>query len=350
MIVDQKFIANAVGVSQKTVSLYFSERGRIAPETRKRIAAVVQKYRYFPNSAARSISSNRFNRIACVVAQFGKTHTLAHPHLMAYINGASFELAKHGYALTIEPVFIDRDSLNVDFPECFSTRSVDGIIAIAGSWIPPEVDQRIIERELPTVWLNRASDHPRITGLRIDEVPGAKELARFLLDSGRRRVGWFGPEFEHDQVLHYSSRQRYETLAAELAAAGAECFPTFSQTSDMRDDSARRLLAGFSRLDAVVCYNFHYRETLIEEAVEAGLDLRPLLLAHFASAWECDQQTHHFAHLVRLPEAELGRRGAQYILARLRDEDTSPHLIPLTGKLQIGRERTSSEKITIGKD
>ncbi len=339
MVVNQKFIANAVGVSQKTISLYFTEQDRIAPKTCRKIEEAIRKYRYLPNSAARSITSNQFKRIACLVTQFGYENLLPQPHLMAYINGASRELARHGYALTIEPVFINRNSLQIDFPELFSTRSVDGIIGLVGSWIPEELDQRVVERGLPTVWLNRASDDPSIKSICFDEAAGATALARHLLDSGCRRVGWFGPEFESDMVQHYSSPQRYQALMKTLTEGGAECIPTFSRASEMRDDSVQRLLKYINTLDAVVSYNFHYRDTLINESIEVEVNLRRLKLAHFSSTWEYDQQSHCFIDSVRLPEAEMGTRGAQYIMARLQNQGGNEFLAPLKGQLYIGKKR-----------
>ena len=99
MLVNQKFIAERAGVSQKTVSLYFREPGKIAERTRNRIGTVVRQYHYLPNLAARSIRSRKFNRIACVVMQYGDRSKVIHPHLMAYLNGAASELSAAGYSL-----------------------------------------------------------------------------------------------------------------------------------------------------------------------------------------------------------------------------------------------------------
>lgn len=341
MVVNQKFIAEKAGVSQKTVSLYFKENTLIGRKSREKIEAVVKRHNYFPNAAARSIKSNRFNRIACVVAQYGDQDSVMHPHLMAYINGASRELAKSGYSLVVESVFIDLFGNKVDFPEFFSVRSADGVIGLAGSWIPPEVDCRIAELELPAVWLNRKSDDPAINCLLFDEAAGAEELARHFLSRGARRIAWFGPEFEMDTVVHYSSRARYETVRASMERENGSCTPFFSHTGEPLDGKARELLARLPEFDGVICYSYTYRLTVFLESIAAGVKLSDKRIGHFGSMWEFHPRDYAFLDYVSMPEAEMGRRGAQYILNTLGGEDAHELLAPLRGKLHIGDQTGS---------
>lgn len=338
MIVNQKFIAQEAGVSQKTVSLYFKERGLIGRKSREKIESVVKRHNYFPNSAARSIKSNRFNRIACVVVQYGPQDAVIHPHMMAYINGASLELAGHGFSLVVEPVFLDLLSSEVDFPEFFSTRSADGIIGIAGGWIPPEVDRKIAELELPTVWLNRKSDDPNLNCLLFDETAGATELTRHFLEKRVRNIAWFGPEFEKGIAVHYSSRIRYQAVREEMERNGGSCVSFFCHVGEALDGTARELLAKLPALDGVICYNYNYLHTILLEALAAKVDLTAKRIGHFASMWEFHPRGYDFLDYVDIPEIEMARRGAEYILKSLEGEDADPSLIPLKGKLHIGSQ------------
>lgn len=335
MLVNQKFIADEVGCSQKTVSLYFKNRLLVAEKTRAQLDVVVQKYNYFPNAAARSIKNNRFNRVACLVAQYGDCTLMAHPHLITYINGASTELSKAGYSLIFEQVFIDPDDYCVDFPELFSMRSVDGIIGIPGSWMPPEIDERVAALELPIIWLNRKMENPTIASLLIDEAAGAHDLARYLLGAGYRNIGWFGPEFDCDLAVHYSSRLRFEALRDGMAQGGGRIsVPVFVHTGKALGEDASALVAGRNQFDALVCYNFQYREAAAVALMAAGVNPLARKIVHFASAWE-HHRYYDYADYVLLPEAELGRRGAQYILSRLNGEDRPELLLPLPGQLHI---------------
>ena len=341
MIINQKFIAREAGVSQKTVSVYFRERSRISTGTRERIDAVVKRHNYFPNAAARSIKSNRFNRIACIVVQYGKRDTALHPHLMAYVNSASMELARNGYSLMMEPVFVDVETLEVDFPEFFSMRAADGIIGIPGNWIPPEIDARIATLELPTVWLNRQTTDPGINSIYFDEAAGAGQLAEHLLNQGIRSAAWFGPDYKQDKAIHYSSRVRCETIKARFAAAGIPLETCFSKTAESLQTRSLELIARLEQFEAVICYNFNYREAILWNAIRAGIDLRPIRLLHFASAWENNPTSCDFCDYVLLPEPELGRLGAQFILRTLRGEDARGCLSPPSGELHIASQKYS---------
>lgn len=338
MVVNQKFIAEKAGVSQKTVSLYFKARNLIGSKSREKIEAVVKRHNYFPNAAARSIKSNRFNRIACVVVQYGDQDSVQHPHLMAYINGASRELAKSGYSLVVESVFIDLFGSKVDFPEFFSVRSADGVIGLAGSWIPPEVDHKIAELELPAVWLNRKSDDPAINCLLFDEAAGAEELARHFLSKGVRRIAWYGPDFEEDTVVHYSSRARFETIRAVMEREGGCCVPFFIHTGEKLDGKAREVLARLSGFDGVICYSYTFRLAIFMEAIAAGIKLSDKRIGHFGSVWEFHPRDYAFLDYVAMPETEMGRRGAKYILNQLNNETDAGGLLlaPLMGKFHAG--------------
>lgn len=334
--INQSFIAREAKVSQKTVSCFFRDRGRVAPETCSRIEAVVKKYNYFPNAAALSIRYNKFNRIACVVAQFSENNEGTHPHLIAYINSISSELAKHAYSLVFEPVFIDKHTRRVDFPEFFSTRSVDGIIGIPGSWMPPEIDERIAALKLPTLWINRFGDGADYKSIIVDEAAGAEALARHLLRQGVRSVLWFGPDFSHKEISHYSVKIRCETLKEVLEAGGAKLTTVFHHPDENLSGQADRIVPSLSGHDAVVCYNFHCREAIVWAAIRAGVDLLPLRLSYFASFDEAHVDNPSRCDYVLIPETEIGRRAARFMIRSLAGEVDEDLLAPVAGKLCVG--------------
>ncbi|WP_294507744.1 LacI family DNA-binding transcriptional regulator [uncultured Victivallis sp.] len=341
MLVNQKFIAERAGVSQKTVSLYFREPGKIAERTRNRIGTVVRQYHYLPNLAARSIRSRKFNRIACVVMQYGDRSKVIHPHLMAYLNGAASELSAAGYSLLFEPVYVSQPGFKVHFPEFFDSISVDGIIGIPGSWIPPEINARVRQLELPTVWLNCRSTDAETVCLEFDEAAGVRELVHHLLQQGKRRLAWFGPDFTMDSAVHYSSRDRYTALSAELTAAGGTLVRSvFARFGEQLPSKAAAFAESSGEFDAVICYNFDYRDAILWTLIQSGVNPMGFPLVHFASSWE-ERGIYDFFDYVMLPEAELGRRGARFILSRLRGDSGEEFLRPPAGTLHIA-ERSST--------
>ncbi len=329
MIVNQTFIAKKSGVSQKTVSLYFKDKALVGEKVRERIDEVVRKYDYLPNLAARAMKSDRFHRVSCVLVQYGSVEMTIQAQLMSYLNGASAELSKAGYSLAIEPVFVDFQNRKATFSEFFSMRSADGIIGISGGWVPAEVDERIARLQLPTVWLNRDSDSPEIRSIVFDERPALAGMARKFAADGIRHVCWVGPEYRSGSV-HYSRRTRYEMVKAELEARGASCDGIFFDSA--REESIRaavhELFRRAGEFDAFFFYSFYYLERALWMAAAGEFDRSRFRLGYFVSEGEFGTHKCDFSGGILLPESELGRRGAEYILSCLEGEPDAGLLRP----------------------
>jgi LacI family transcriptional regulator, gluconate utilization system Gnt-I transcriptional repressor len=72
--IKMKDVALAAGVSAMTVSRALKQDGRIAPETRRQILAVVQRLGYVPDRLAGSFSSQRSGFIAVLVPSINNPH------------------------------------------------------------------------------------------------------------------------------------------------------------------------------------------------------------------------------------------------------------------------------------
>jgi LacI family transcriptional regulator len=328
MAVTQKFIAEKAQISQKTVSQYFKGTARISAATRARLDRIVEQYGYFPNLAARTMKTKRFNRIACLLIYntSSLTRGFLAPHMLNYVNAAAVELSKHGYALVIEPFKVDADrQVMLDSPDSFATLSVDGILGIAGGWVPSEIDGIIDKMGIPSVWLNRPPPGLDQVSINFDETPGIRELADHLLSLGKSRIAWFGPDFAHLNA-HHSAKTRYETLKAELARHQQECFrPVFNRKGHTLCPPALELFNGPELPDAVVSYNLGFREAAEQAALYSnqrpGYDFQSV---HFASSWEFSPTTHDLRTVVMLPEEEVGKDGALYLYERIQGNDPSP--------------------------
>lgn len=330
MTVNQKFIAGKAGVTQKTVSLFFQNSPKIAEKTRRKLEEIVKEYHYFPNLAARSIKTKKFKRIACIVIQHGSVKQFSHPQLMAYLNGAALELAQAGYSLVFEPVFVARGKEEIQFHEFFATLSTDGILGIAGGWIPKSLDEQIEKLGLPTVWLNREPESPDLHCIMIDEEKTALLLAEQLKRQGIRRIAWFGPEYEKRDTVHYSSRIRYLTLKAYAETNGMRLLDAvFAPYCVPLKTYAEKLIREYPDCDMFIGYNLNYSTALIHASIKKKINLESRV-THFASAWEnttfLDMQM-----AVMLPEIELGQQGARYLLSCLNGKPDDSCLEPLAG-------------------
>jgi len=332
MIVNQKFIAQEAGVSQKTVSLYFKERGLIGQKSREKIESVVKRHNYFPNLAARTMRCRRFNRIACVAPQYGGREFFSQAHLLAYLNGAALELGNASYTLIYVPVFLYGDSTPVAYPEFFSSISADGVIGIPGVGMPPEIDGKIAELGLPSVWLNRSKRAGDITTIEYDEQSGIEEFVNYLHREEINICNWFGPD-PSETTVHYSVRLRYEGFQRALNRIGCKLARSyFVKWGQPLTEAARdyvKMIAGSSP-QMTLCYNHEYWSFLERIVrISSDPDIRNMRLEQFASEHEYHYLRELGINQIRIPEVEMGRRGAQTILGLLEGIDVSQLIMPL---------------------
>src|SRR5689334_6389340 len=62
-----KDVAREAGVSVATVSRVFNDSGRVSEETRRRVRAVAERLRFWPNGVARSLIMNRTHAIGVLL-------------------------------------------------------------------------------------------------------------------------------------------------------------------------------------------------------------------------------------------------------------------------------------------
>jgi DNA-binding LacI/PurR family transcriptional regulator len=295
-------------VSQKTVSFFLKGEGGVAEETRRKLEALCKQHKYFPNCAARSIRSKRFNRIA-----FAFNPVM---YYNSYIAGSAVELERLGFSLSLVPFASDPDTMSlVSKSDFFTTLSVDGVMGVAGSYIPPEIDSVCEEMGVPAVWLNRRSNDPSIRCVGIDEGPAIDDLADYLLAAGRKRIAWFGGRSRAaaaTQHYHHTLFDREARLEKALELRGAKLFAKMSATCDLID-AARALLSAKELPDAVVCYNFHFHNCAANAAWELGIAPSRLSLATFTSDWERQSNLFPPRIQVQIPEAELAVAGSRYL-------------------------------------
>ncbi len=345
--VTQKFIANAAGVSQKTVSLFLKGDRRISEKTREKLLRVMKDHRYLPNMSAISMKEGHFRRIACVI--LGNQAPLS-PHFTGYINGATEALSERGYSLILESFKLDWPEEQFTRPPAFfKSLSVDGVIGIPGGNVPEPVDQLIREMGVPTVWLNRKSSKPDILCFRFDEAKGAAALTKHLIEKGKRRIAWFGPrQSEWEFPTHYSHEDRLASVEATLRESGLALHSKSIQKEGWNlSASATQAFEGESLPDALICYDFRFYNAAYHVAAAKGLAERAVELVHFASDWEHVPFIQDFQTYVHIPEFQMGRLGAQCLCAWIDGKELGNVPSVLEGALHVGK--TVDEDIEAGR-
>jgi LacI family transcriptional regulator len=267
MRVTIKQVAREAGVSTQTVSRVINERPDVAPETRRRVLAIIDRLSYQPSALARSLIRRRSHALGVVTAglqYFGPSHTLS---------GITAQAEAMDYSLLLKEVpRFDTGDVEPILNNLLA-RQVDGII-----WAVSEVGN------------NRAWLHDRLPGLpvpiifltmrpraglsvaAIDNYAGGRLATEHLLEQGYRRIAHLtGP------LAWWEARQRKAGWADVLAEARLPVddrqWAEGNWSSRSGEQAFRQLLELYPDLDAVFVGNDQMALGVLQVACRRGLNV-----------------------------------------------------------------------------
>lgn len=175
-------VAREAGVSVTTVSHALNNKGRLSPETRRKVHEIAEHLGYRPNPAARSLVSGRTGLIAAMVSlpdepRVEFTDFNYYTELIGAVTGAA---VARDYALVVAPPA--RSGL------VWERVPLDGVIVIDP--IDGEMALPILRsRGVPFVTAGRdPRGHERDAVVAGDDILATRDVLDHLADSGARRV------------------------------------------------------------------------------------------------------------------------------------------------------------------
>ncbi len=243
-----KQLADALGLSQTTISRALNGYPEVSETTRQRVIEAAQAHNYVPNSSARRLATGKSRTIGHVVPI--AMHDMINPHFSDFIAGAGAVYNRRGYDMLISVV--DGHEEAESYRALNRNTRVDGVIVHG----PSSDDQRIAlldELGLPFVVHGRTL-HPEESYCWVD-VNNRRAFARatrHLLELGHRRIALING-FEHMAF----ARRRREGFEAALGEAGLTADPAIMASDEMIEPTAYRAMRRFLELDdppsAVMC-------------------------------------------------------------------------------------------------
>jgi DNA-binding LacI/PurR family transcriptional regulator len=266
---------------------------------------------YRPNSAARALVTKRSQTLGLVSFDT----TLVGPASMVYgIEGAA---RRAGYFVSIASVqSLDRRSV-LEAVSRLREQFVEGIIAIV-----PQDGAMAALAEVPAdiplvgVGLGEATDVPMVG---LDNVAGARAAVQHLLDFGHKSVHHISGPADWPEA-----QERLAGWRGVLEGAGREIpDPLIGDWSARSGYEAGLKLVKSKKVSAIFCANDHMALGVIRALTEAGRRVPgDISIVGFDDVPEAAYYTPPLT-TVRQDFAELGRRGVQLVLARLRGEGFS---------------------------
>lgn len=178
-----KDMAKALGLSPATISKALNGYQDINPETAALVRRTAQEMRYRPNVAARQLKTNSSHNIGVLFVDEMQSG-LTHEYFSRILNSAKEELERLGYDIT----FISQSiaGQKASFLEHARYRNCDGVIIASVDFESPQVIE-LVRSEIPTVTIDYPYDGKSC--VMSDNLEGAYELMKYLLEMGHRRIG-----------------------------------------------------------------------------------------------------------------------------------------------------------------
>ncbi|NHC46686.1 LacI family DNA-binding transcriptional regulator [Motilibacter aurantiacus] len=305
-------VAAATGVSHQTVSRVLNDSPAVRPETRERVAAVIEQLGYRPNPAARALATRR--SLTLGVVSFDPTlHGPA-----STVHGIEVAARAAGYFVSVAGL----DSPGADGVRRALDRlvgqAVDGVVLIAPFHEAAAAAAELAER-VPVVVVG-AGGSTGMPCVGVDQVEGARLATAHLLDQGAGTVFHVaGPEGWTE------SEERADGWRAALEAAGRPVPPVVGGTwRPSAGYEAGRLLAARGDVEGVFVANDQMALGLLRAFGEAGLRVpEDVLVVGFDDVPEAAYYSPPLT-TVRQDFARVGRRSIDLLVERLAQGASVP--------------------------
>ena len=313
-------------VSHTTVSRSLNDSPLISKETKERVKKIAAKYNYRPNVNARSLVLSKSYNIGLFFSTI-KTGTTA-SFFMNTVRGVNY-IVKSEYNLAVEAVD--------DFEEFqqINSRNFDGIMVMSQSPNDDEFIAHVLKEGIPLVVLNREVEDQKVTTILSDDLQGAYNITKHILEQGHRDVAII--EGKPDFKTTYKRKQGFLNA---LEDAGIEFNESYAIPGnyDLQSgyDAMEHILSMKNRPTAVFCSNDEMALGAMKAIKQREIAMpEEISIAGFDDIGFTAFLTPALTTVLR-PVEEMSREGAQILLNKMDDADIEdPGIIHLDTQLIV---------------
>jgi LacI family transcriptional regulator len=313
-------IARAAGVSPSTVSRILNGSANVLPAKQRAVEQAIAQFNYRPNMLARGLASGKTDIVGVL------TQSVSSPFYAEWMRGIEDALYQPGFT----PLFVSsrwnvKDEISRI--EQFIARRVDGIIVLHAQLDEPSLID--YSRHAPLLVLGRSvQNSATLAGLPIDNLQGARDATRHLIDQGHREIAFIaGPQNHADAI------ERLDGYRMALEEAGIGFDADRVEQGDYLEAGGlaamERLFARGQSFSAVFCANdqtaYGARLAMFRRGLRVPEDLS---LIGFDDLPTSSYMTPPLT-TVRQPTYEIGRLAAQAIVQLIRKQSVTLSPIPL---------------------
>lgn len=248
-----KDIAKKAGVSISTVSLVLNQKGYVAPDTRKKIQAVINDLNYRPLHSARKLATQMTGNLGFILWE-GHFSEVEMFYSQVFL-GMEYAARKNDNYILLTTVTDDFDPKD-DLPRFLQYKDVDGV-ALAGR-VPESLIRYLDHQHIPFVLIDYEIPGENHNCIKIDNYNGSFRAVENLIKSGRKHIAFVGGTFFHPSIKEryrgYCEALEKHGLNADRSARYSYC-ENVETSRSIGEKGAMQLLEKYPVIDAVFCCN-----------------------------------------------------------------------------------------------
>jgi LacI family transcriptional regulator len=208
-----KDIAALAKVSKGTVSKVLNGAPGVSSATRARVMKLIRELDYQPNAAAQGLASRRTHNIGVIIPHTG-AYSLSSAYWPLLLTAITERAAMHAFNVLLSTARSE-DDFDSAYRSILRGRRVDGLVIGAEQFGQQQLAELLV-KGFPFVMVGRSSSLPHYH-VDVDNAGGVREMTRYLLGLGHRRVLMVaGPERLPSVV------DRVEAFRATMEQAGGQ--------------------------------------------------------------------------------------------------------------------------------
>lgn len=313
--VSLKDLAELLGLAPATISLVINGSrvaDTIPQETKNRIFAAVDKYKYRPNFFARSLRAQRSFTIGVIVPEVSDGYSAS------VMSGIEDYLLQEGYFYFVAS-HRHRADLIDEYPRLFLERSVDGLIAVDTPWS--------LSLSVPVVTVSGHNQVEGVTNVVLDHERAADVALNHLYQLGHRQIAFLkGQEFSSDTEIRWANIEKIaRKLGLPIVPGLIAQLQGDSPTPQPGYQATKKILSAHKRFTALFAFNDISAMGAIRALREAGLRVPgDVSVVGFDDIQSAAYQNPALT-TVRQPLREMGRIAAETLLRRIRRTGPDSH-------------------------
>lgn len=306
-------VAEAANVSIATVSRVLNNKARVSEETAQRVWTAAAELDYWPNEAARSLTTHRTHVVGVLLPD------LHGEFFSEVIRGIDQAAREARYQILVSSSHADHDEV-MTAAKSMQGR-IDGLIFMASdNGLAESVDR--IQGRMPLVLVNPRRIVEGTASLRIGNFLGAREAVNHLLQLGHEDIAILkGPTGNIDAEERLRGYRHALAAADRDPGASREFLGDFQEPSGYR--AAAEILGSRKRPTAVFACNDMMAIALISAFGGAGLKVPEDIAVVGFDDIAIARYINPPLTTVRVEAHQLGQRALRRLIAILSGDDAN---------------------------